>query len=145
MTSDFFYDHLQDNLESVPEDIKSQFKLAQSLIGKNDIESQKKAFELFLSVADQGFNGPYGLSTLAKYNLAVCYEKGLGVGKSATKAVKYYREIGREGWDRAYSYANVSEKKNKKKFKKNSKNIEKVSSQTINNSSVTTLNNNRTG
>ena len=58
---------------------KQKAKLARK---KKDIFNQ--AFELFQSAADQG--NPDG-----QYNLAVCYEKGLGVEKNMEKAICLYQ------------------------------------------------------
>lgn len=79
------------NLESRTEQEKyllTQFKLAQNLLEKNDIDAFKAAFQIFQTISDN--REDIKLSSFAKYNLAVCYEKGIGVIKSLSQAAIYY-------------------------------------------------------
>lgn len=72
----------------------AQFYLGVLLYEEKTAESQKKAFEWWTKSGKQG-------NRASQYNLAICYENGVGVKRSMANAVEWYIKAARNKWQMA--------------------------------------------
>lgn len=82
-------------------------------------KSLKNAFNYFKLAADKNVGGVYSSSTLAKYNLALCFDKGQGVSQSDAEAYHYYKMAADRGYPEAIfqvGYMNFIGKGTEKSF-----------------------------
>src|SRR5262249_34159286 len=93
---------------------RSKLSLALYLIEKDSVQLQEIGFRYLLEIAIQ--MEPQELSSIAKFNLAVCFEYGIGVDKSLEMAQKSFLQAGNDGIQQGFLRAQECKKKSEKQM-----------------------------
>ena len=85
------------------EQFREYVKIKGWLFECDDLDIQKKSFLALEKISSRSGNGPWDFNAIAKYNIAVCYELGIGTEKSIIKAIEFYLRSGAAGQSEAYN------------------------------------------